>query len=191
MKFAAGSNTSLHQSKLPRITGRRGVKETNCKFAESLAQLRRAEVWGNLKHRSCRAAEGSGKILGVCPHARRQPVGLVGMWLAPWTGFATCDLIKALGVFPCIKINQTAQPAWDGSPHRVGSLTGNSRRHVRAAARGLRPPSTPPTMRFSRLAAMMSASCLAQSASRTNIGTLLVNAVQLLDLISRLDGSVG
>ena len=53
-----------------------------------------------------------------------QPVGLVGMpGLRPGTGFATADLIKALGVFPCIKINQTAQPVRDGPPPHVGILT--------------------------------------------------------------------
>jgi hypothetical protein len=70
-------------------------------------------------------------------------------------------------------------------------LRRNSRRHVREAARSLRPP-------------IDSADDAIFAAGRddvgflpgpigfaTNIGTLLVNAVQLLDLISRLDGSVG
>ena len=39
---------------------------------------------------------------GLDDRVLEQPVGLVGdARLAPWTGFATADLIRALRVFPC------------------------------------------------------------------------------------------
>jgi hypothetical protein len=40
---------------------------------------------------------------GLDDRILEQPGGLVGdARLAPWTGFATADLIEALGVFPCL-----------------------------------------------------------------------------------------
>ena len=43
---------------------------------------------------------------GLDDRVLEQPVGLVGdARLAPWTGFAAADLIRALGVFPCYFFN--------------------------------------------------------------------------------------
>ena len=44
------------------------------------------------------------------------PLAVLGCQVCTLERVATADLIKALGVFPCIKINQTAQPVRDGPP---------------------------------------------------------------------------
>ena len=59
----------------------------------------------------------------VVPTVAAHDLGSFERDARPGTGFATADLIKALGVFPCIKINQTAQPVRDGPPPHVGILT--------------------------------------------------------------------
>ena len=83
---------------------------------------------GQLRARA--ASDGRGPV--VAEHnlaSLSSPLALSDAPLAPWTGFATVNLIKALGVFPCIKINQTAQPVRDGfRPTSVFSRR-NSRRH--------------------------------------------------------------
>jgi hypothetical protein len=76
------------------------------------------------RRRARAASDGRGPV--VAEHnlaSLSSPLALSDARLAPWTGFATVDLIKALGAFPCIKINQTAQPVRDGPPPHVGILT--------------------------------------------------------------------